>query len=108
MTSKVKGEGLNDYYIIVIPTIANIYRVYSLINIGYSGFAFIDITYTRAYYLPFFALTKLRPLRRFNGNIETYITHYTRTSININRYVNKIIFFFLTRPKYYTLILSLP
>jgi len=108
MTSEIKGEGLDDYRIIVTPTIANTYRVYSLIDTGCSGFTFIDIAYTRVYYLPFFALPKPRPLRGFNGNIETYITHYTRTSININRHVDKLIFFFLTRLKHYTIILSLP
>jgi len=108
MTSEIEEEGLDNYRIIVTPTIANTYWVHSFINIGYSGFAFIDIAYTRAYYLPFFTLTKLRPLRGFNDNIKTYITHYTRTSININRYINKLIFFFLTRLKHYALILSLP
>jgi len=49
MTSEIKGEGLDDYRIIVTPTIANTYRVHSLINIGCSGFAFMDIAYTRAY-----------------------------------------------------------
>jgi len=93
---------------IVTPTIADIYRVHSLVDTGCSRFAFIDIAYAQAHRLPFFPLTKQRPLRGFNSNIETYITYYTRTSININGHVDKSIFFFLTRLEHYTIILGLP
>jgi len=68
----------------------------------------MDIAYTQAHRLPFFPLTKQRPLRGFNSNIETYITHYTRTSMNINGHVDKSMFFFLTRLEHYAIILGLP
>ena len=83
MTSEIEGEGLDDCRIIVTPTIADAYRVHSLVDTGCSGFAFMDIAYARAYQLPFFVLPKPRPLRGFNGNIETYVTHYTLSLIHI-------------------------
>ena len=67
MTSELKKEGIEDYRLVVLPTIAESYRVHSLVNTSYSGYAFIDIAYTRAYKLPFFALEKRRPLRGFKG-----------------------------------------
>jgi len=68
----------------------------------------MDIAHAQAHHLPFFALPKQRPLRGFNGNIETYVTHYTRTSMNINGHVDKSMFFFLTRLEHYAVILGLP
>ena len=67
MTLELEKEGIEDYYLVVLPTIVELYRVYSLINTSYSSYTFIDTAYARAYKLPLFALKKPRPLRGFKG-----------------------------------------
>ena len=67
MTSELKKEGIEDYYLVVLPTIVESYRVHSLINTSYSSYAFMDTAHARAYKLPLFALEKPRPLRGFKG-----------------------------------------
>ena len=95
ITLELKKEGIEDYYLVVLPIIVELYRVHSLINTGYSSYTFIDTAYIRAYKLPLFALEKPRPLRGFKGQVETYVTYYTRVTMNLNRHVDSDMFFYL-------------
>ena len=108
MTSELKKEGIEDYRLVVLPTIAESYRVHSLVDTGCSGYAFMDTAHARAHKLPLFALEKPRPLRGFKGQVETYVTHYTRVTMNLNGHVDSDMFFYLTQLDHYAIILGLP
>lgn len=108
MAMEIQQEALEDCRLVVTATVANSYRAYSLVDTGCSGYAFMDIAHARAHKLPFYELSRYRPLRAFNGKFESVVTHYTRTSMNINGHVDVEMFFFLTRLDHYAIILGLP
>ena len=107
LKSELKEEGLEECRIIVLPTIANSYRALSLVDTGCSGYAFMDIAHARTHQLPFLLLSRPRPLRGFKGTPEEPVTHFTRTTMNINGYEERM-FFFLTRLDHYPIILGCP
>lgn len=108
VTSEIQTEELEDCRLVVTATIANSYRIHSLVDTGCSGYAFIDTAHARAHQLPFFPLVKPRPLRGFDGVVSQYVTHYTRASMNLSGHHEVSMFFYITRLDHYAVILGLP
>jgi len=61
-----------------------------MIDLGCTGYLFIDLKIAHSYYLPITPLSTPRSLETFEGQPVNNVTHMAKTTMDINRYSNML------------------
>ena len=87
----------------------NRFRSYALLDIGATGYAFIDEDFVRCHNLPLFALKKPRRLEVIDGraSVSGDITHLTKVQLTIDKHVETLPMF-VTKLGHYPIVLEMP